>query len=308
MKKNILKFATLLLASAIFIGCLKDKGFDNQEYGIKDPSGNSLGISFPQAPSSPILGSLNSLTTEQTLSTDVNLESASFAATDVIVQIVSNPTLVASAGYNAIPSGGVIMPTSVTIKAGTRLVPVTLRIPNSSLLDATKIYAVGLSISSVSPSGYTIASNLKNIVMAFSIKNKYDGVYQLRGYHNRNIPDYTAPYNVKIHLVTTGPNSVVTFYPAPPGPNVNAHPINGSGGAYYGTFAPEFTFNTTTNACTAVQMWSGYAPLTMGLLGTTNRYVPGVGATPAMAYLAFNYNGNPLRSFFDTLTYIGPRP
>ena len=302
--KKIFVFASIILFTSTLVGCLKDKGYDNEEYGIQIK--DVIGISFPEAPNSPILTSINSQTTPQTVTTNVSLESAAAASGDITVQLVQNNTILAAAGYNALPGGTVIAPTSVVIKAGEKLAAVNVVIPNASLLDATKIYGIGLSIASVSPSGYTIATNMKDVVLAFSIKNKYDGVYQLKGYHNRDVPNYTAPYNVKIHMVTTGPNSVVTYYPTP-GPNLNAHPINGSGGAYYGSFAPEFTFNSTTNACIGVQMWSGYAPLTMGLLGTTNRYVPASGSSPAMMYLSFNYNNNPLRSFFDTLTYIGPR-
>ena len=41
--------------------------------------------------------------------------------------------------------------------------------------------------------------------MSIGLKNKYDGIYTLRGYHNR-VP-YTFPYEVEMHMVTYGPTS-----------------------------------------------------------------------------------------------------
>ena len=44
-----MKKITLLALAAITMvstGCLKDKGFENQEYGIKDPSSSPAGIGF----------------------------------------------------------------------------------------------------------------------------------------------------------------------------------------------------------------------------------------------------------------------
>lgn len=45
--KRIKSLSLLLVAIAIAgTGCLKDKGFDNHEYGINDPDGSPAGVGF----------------------------------------------------------------------------------------------------------------------------------------------------------------------------------------------------------------------------------------------------------------------
>lgn len=320
MKKNkIVIFALLLAFSSSLLSCLKDKGYDNQDYGIQ--AKEVVGVSFPESPKSPILTSLSSLTTEQTLSTNLILESDAVASTDVVVQLVNNPTLVASSGYTGVPSGGVIIQTSATIKAGSTIIPVVLRFPNSTLLDATKTYAVGLSISSVSPNGYTIASNMKDIVIAFSIRNKYDGIYTLKGqfFHPSAAPGYPTFTTPLIELQTTGPNTVKLFSRVP-GLVGFFHPwVGTTGGAFtaFGSQEPEFTVNPTTNVVTVQNSFPGAVTLyTMGKgfnnAGYNSRWVE----TSKTVFACFGYglsgggdfSATASRLFIDTLIRTGSRP
>lgn len=307
MKKNNFLYTFLLItAFATFSGCLKDKGYDNDEYGIqiKEVSG----VSFPESISSPVLASINSVNTAQTISTNVALEAEGLASSDVVVQVISSPTLVSNAGLTAIPAGSVILPASVTIKAGSKLATLNVTIPNSTLLDATKTYGIGISIASVSPSGYTIAKNMKDVVLGFAIKNKYDGVYNLKGVHNRS--PYIFPYDFKVEMRTTGASSVAMWLTSPY--EDYGHVIGTAPGvvSWYGnTLAPVFTFDPTSNNCTGIGLYTGSA-VTVAMVttgGIVNRFVPASGSTPAKMYLTWQYNGNDLRRFYDTLTYLGPR-
>jgi hypothetical protein len=106
---------------------------------------------------------------------------------------------------------------NLTVKAGQRIsAPLSINI-NTSLLDPSKKYGIGFTITSVSEQGVNIPANLKNVVFLFTIKNKYDGVYNFKGTYSHPADrdpawvrtQFTYPYDV--HLITTGPNSV-TFY------------------------------------------------------------------------------------------------
>jgi hypothetical protein len=318
--KKILSISLLLASMAIVgTGCLKDKGFDNYEYGINSPETGAKGVGLPLAIAPQVIG-IELKGTTQTISNILvaNFLSGSPVPNDTKVNLVLNPTLVGD--YNTANSASlVVLPpavyslptTTITIKAGQNLGKLDILLPNTLSLDATKTYALGFSISSVD-GGYTIASNLKNLLVIFNVKNKYDGLYQLRGYHNRPSPDYTLPYNVKVELRTSGPSSVVMWYPTP-GPNDYAHPINGSTGSYYGSLSPDFNFDPVTNLASTIQNYVPYGPTTPPL-----SYVTGPGIVnranfdpvtnkPTTITLLWRYNANDLRRFYDTLTYIGPR-
>ncbi|MBL7748997.1 MAG: hypothetical protein JNM19_16275, partial [Chitinophagaceae bacterium] len=48
--KRIINVAVLFaMMIVVFSGCLKDKGFDNYEYGINDPDTQPPGVGFPKA-------------------------------------------------------------------------------------------------------------------------------------------------------------------------------------------------------------------------------------------------------------------
>jgi hypothetical protein len=244
----------------------------------------------------------------------VNFNSGTAAASDLKVSLVVDNSIVAA--YNAANNENYVVfkPTlytipslTLTIPKGGRLAQVAINIPSTVPLSLDSSYAIGLRIAS-NDGGFQIAENLKNLLVVFNLKNKFDGIYRLKGYHNRDNPNYTIPYDVDIHMVTSGPNSVVFYYPNP-GPNDYAHPINGSTGSYYGSFAPNIGFAATTNAAghypalTCTEYFAGTLP--MNIIPTSNsRYEP---ATKKM-YINFRYNNNDLRQFFDTLTYKGPRP
>ena len=311
--KRILTFAVLFsVILTVGTGCLKDKGFEDHVYGINSPDTSPAGIGFPLAFNPNVIG-LELKGTQQTVAEIivVNLLSGNPAPNDIKVNIVANTTLVAD--YNTANGTSVVgLPTNlynlsanpIIIPKGQNLGKIVLNIPNALTLDASKTYGLGFSISSVD-AGYTIASNMKNIVVLFNIKNKYDGVYNLRGYHNRT--PFTFPFALDVHMITTGPNSVAMYLLAPFGDY--GQPIGVAPGVvnWYGpAVSPNFGFDPVTNAATTiVGMPANVVTLAYATdPGIVNKYDP---ATKKM-FLCFQYNGNPLRRFYDTLTYKSPRP
>lgn len=304
MKKYLLTFALggLLLTTGL-TSCLKDKGYDNGQFGVNGPA--SKAVSIPQATSSPIAFSIDAVATPQSIDAPtVNLETPSVASEDVTVTLVVDQSLLPN-GVVPLPGTAFNMTSlTLTIPAGERTATAKINVPNASTLNPNNKYGIGFKIASVSPAGYAIASNMKSVVITLSIKNKYDGVYNLRGYHNRDVPNYTIPYNVTVHMITTGPSSVVFYYPSP-GPNALAHPINGNAGQYYGDFAPNITFDPATDLAIGVNEYVTNTLVMNIVAGSNSRFEPG---PPKKMYLLFRYNNNDLRRFYDTLTYLGPRP
>lgn len=291
-------------------GCLKDKGFDDHTYGINSPETSPAGIGLPLAVSPQSYG-LDLTSNAQTVSDIIvaNLLAGKAASSDIKVNLVMKPSLIAD--YNtANGTSALELPSSlysvsamtITIKAGKTLGDVKINIPSTLTLNANNTYALGFSVSSVD-AGYTIASNMKDLLILFNIKNKYDGIYNLRGYHNRT--PYTFPFNINVHMITTGPNSVALYYP-PFGDY--GQPIGTAPGtvSWYGpAVSPNFGFDLTTNKAITISGMPGtgvtYSYATDP--GINNYYDP---ATKKM-YLCWQYNGNPLRRFYDTLTFISKR-
>lgn len=310
MKKILSIFILFALIVTANTGCLKDKGFDDHTYGINSPETSPKGVGLPLAASPQSYG-LDLTSNAQTVSDILvaNILAGNAPSADVKVNLVLKPSLIASYntanGTSAIEFPATLYSLSsstITISAGKTLGDVKINIPSTLTLDANKTYALGFSISSVD-NGYIIASNLKDLLILFNIKNKYDGIYNLRGYHNRT--PYTFPFNINVHMITTGPNSVALYYP-PFGDY--GQPIGTAPGtvSWYGAaVSPNFGFDLTTNLATTITGMPGSA-VTYSYAtdpGIVNKYDP---ATKKM-YLCWQYNGNPLRRFYDTLSFISKR-
>ncbi|MCX6318549.1 MAG: DUF1735 domain-containing protein [Bacteroidetes bacterium] len=309
MKRIILSSLFIAGVAVAFTGCLKDKGFENNEYGIYNPESQPPGVGFPYGSKSKTDYGLDVSASAQTVPgiVYVNLESATAAKADVNVTMVNNTTALLAA-YNLANSTSILplptalysVPLSLKILSGGRNVETEITISNTTGLDPNKSYAIGLTITAVD-GGYKIAENLKNLLIVFSVKNRYDGKYNLRGYHNRT--GFTNPYNETVEMETTGPNSVTMKWPK----NTNqlySHPLNG-GITYYGSFTTNFYFDLSTNLMTAWDLTPWPTTVTPTVTpGTNSRYDP---ATKTI-YANYYYNGNPgARQFWDTLKYIGPR-
>jgi hypothetical protein len=316
-----MKKMTIIFTVAAFLvagtGCLKDKGFEDKKYGIDIRE--VKGIAFPQAPSSPVLGSINSQTTPSIVQGPyITLEQEGSAAGNVTATIVQDNTLVTAAGYTPLPAGSfTLSTTSVVIPAGAKSSDeLKITIPNSTVLDPTKTYGIGLTISAVDQ-GYVIASNSKSIVIGFTIKNKYDGVYKLKvkttGWASFGIADgVSGTYPDDFDIITVAENSVSSFSNYR-GDNLLPAFAGGAGTlggpTAFGATTPLFVFNNATNELIDVRNTTpddgrGRA-LSMNPAVTTSRYDP---ATKTIyASFIMKQNGRPNQIFYDTLTYIKAR-
>ncbi len=319
MKKILSSLTAFAAVTLLFTSCLKDKGFENGTYGINDPDSQPAGVGFPRAQAAKYTIGIDLSAVAQVVNgvVYVNLESGSPAPNDIVITLALNPNL--RTAYNTANNTNILalspslfsVGLTVTIPAGQRNAQIPINFPNTSSLDPNQSYGFGISIVSVT-GGYVIASNLDDLFIEVSLKNKYDGVYELKGYHNR--APYTFPFTTEVEMWTTGPSSVAMFWPdggdfgQPIGIGVGA--VNWYGPAV----SPNFNFNPATDLCTGVTgMPANAVALDMVTMDATadanpdgpivNRYEVG----PKKMYLVFQYNGNNLRRFYDTLTYKGPR-
>ena len=304
MKKILsLVLATIVLAGT---GCLKDKGFEANKYGINDPDNSAKGVGFPLGANASNSRAVEISTTEQTFDVTINLESGVAADQDVHVQVVSNPGVISTFNASTVPAGTIVaVPASlfnfsaaVTISKGSRFATFKVKVPNTTTLNPNITYGIGLSLASVD-GGYLLAQNLKNVLFVISVKNKYDGKYSEKGYFNH--PSYANPFTLSVQLWTTGPNSVVLYYP--PFDEFD-RPFNVGGGSInrFADIAPVFTIDPTTNKVTVVNYFSTGSALTLDP-AYNSRYDP---ATKTI-YAKYGYNAARTRDWTDTLTFTGPR-
>ena len=325
MKKIILASAFITALSLAFTGCLKDKGFENQKYGINDPDTQPPGVGFAFGSKSKNDVGLDVTTVIQTINdlVYINLEAGKPAASDIKITL-SNTTATLLAAYNtangtsiqALPLALYNVATTLIIPAGGRNVQVPLNITNTTSLDPNVQYAIGLTITAVD-GGYTIASNLKNLFIVFGVKNAYDGKYSLRGqFHHPVGANPPANFTTTVEMRTTGPNTVKMYWPTIA---AYASPIifGGSLNAF-GSQEPEFTVNTTTNAVTVQNVAVGAVTFyAMGRgfdnAGYNHRWNPANKTFYACwgynlgAGGAFGGNGSSSRMWIDTLIRTGPR-
>ena len=188
------------------------------------------------------------------------------------------------------------------IKKGTSQTTVQATVKISADFDYNKAYGLPIKITAVS-SGI-ISGNYGVSVYSFGVRNKYDGVYKLRGYHTR-VP-FNFPYtNITMEMRTLGANAVGFYWPDA---GSFGHPIGigpGSLSWYGGVVSPVVVFDIATNLVTNVfNQGAGGPPISI--------YTgPGSGqgrqAADKTMYIYFRYNASDARGFLDTLTYVRPR-
>jgi hypothetical protein len=182
---------------------------------------------------------------------------------------------------------------------------------NTDLLDPTKKYGIGFKITDI-PSGIQLSSNLNSVVFAFTIKNKYDGIYQIRC-HMMHPPDRSPDwvrtpftYGYDIHLITTGPNSVKFFNTAF---GAGFHPLQTPGASGFGQTEPSLTFDA---AGKLISVSNTFSPVTNGrafeinTAVTTSKY--DAASKKVFAAFIMTQTGFQPMPIFDTLTFLKTRP
>lgn len=300
------KLSSLLLATLMIAitGCLKDKDFENQKYGIQIKEVKA--VAFPQAPKSPVIMGITGQADPLTVAGPfITIEGTGAAPADIKMGLEFSDAAVTAKGLTPLPAGtyslNTMNPTIPKDSTYTRELKITVL--NSNTLDPNVKYGIGIVIKTADQ-GYNIPSNSGTVIIGFAIKNKYDGIYTLNGYHNRT--PYTFPYETVVHMITNGPNEVYFYWPEV---KSIGHPIGVGVGAtsWYGDgIAPSIIFDPVTNLVTSVYNQTPGTAITM-FTGAGSRISKFDPVTHGIT-VDWNYSGNALRAFFDDLTYIGPRP
>lgn len=314
MKKSSIFFTALLVTAALSLtSCLNDL-----EDFMGDFSGSPAIAELSESPSpatGTVIREIIDPTKPLVVKVRVNIAAANPLDLATTVTLAIDNAMIAA--YNteykltgsaaALPLPAESMTISgydVTIPAGQNETDWTISIDASKVPDiVTKVYLIPIKIVSAT-NDVVISGNFGKQFMRVMSRNKYDGLYLLKGMHNRT--PYNFPYETEMQLRTSGSVAVAFWWP-----DVSnfGHPIgtDAEGGmSWYGTaIAPVIEFDPVTNLITNVFNAGGTTVITLytGDGANSNMYDP---ATKTI-YVSWNYNNNPLRAFFDTLTFIGPR-
>lgn len=267
-KISILAFSALTLA---LTSCLKDKDYDNRKIQAIHADGNTpkfVEIGLTSSDNTNVLGiSLDLLTHDTTFNLiPVVLTGNEVAQQDVHVTLVKDDALVtdyntengtdlqipAAGQYTILNPGGV-----VTIPKGSRVGYLQVKLTPSNFLGAT--YALGYRISAIDNPAYTISGNLSTGILAFGIKNAYEGNYRSTGYFShptspraiaRNKYLYTVDANtIEMELGDLGSATTVDIYIDP-----TTHATTATGGpgapAGVGNISGDATYNNTYDPAT----------------------------------------------------------
>ncbi len=316
--KVFLLFLSFIILA--FTSCLKDRNITDQVYGDYGMDKGKF-VEFNEAPL--VNMAVDAMNKDTTFGfATIRLNSNEPASQDIQITLaLDQPTLTkyndekrAEAEANEEHYEDYVIPASskykfenltVTIPKGEREATLNITLNPNNYLDAK--YAIPLKIVSSSVPEYLLTANYNSLLTTIAIKNKYDGVYKLTGYHNR-VP-YNFPYETTVHLITLDANSVAVFWPDA---DDFGHPIgvgpNNALSWYGNTMVPAFVLDLTTNNVTSAYNYAGGTVVSLYTSSTgpgamENKYDP---ATKTLK-VSWNYANNPMRAFFDTYEYIGPR-
>lgn len=241
--------------------------------------------------------------------TEVRFMIRSFVESNATVRVIVNPGVVYDyndangTNFAAVPESAFGLENNeFTLTPGERSQPLRIRLRPSDIANGQN--AIGLSIAEVV--GGEVSRIAGTLVVAVSVKNKYDGVYHLKGHFTRtDLPAYNGPFETEVHMITTGPNSVAMYWPEF-GDYYQPFANNGALTAF-SNVAPEVFFDAN-DMVTSLNNITGdpaAGPFMTVVPGSNSRYEE---SDPPVIYLKYYYNTVPTnRIFADTLTYIGAR-
>jgi hypothetical protein len=271
MKK--ISFALLTILAVSFSSCLKDKGFENQEYGIKDPGNASApGVGFNLLGTSGYVRNVGLDFSDNPVSIDVSNLTVSYLlgttpTKDVHFTIALDPTIVAD--YNTAngtslvdvdPATFNIASTDVFVPAGQKNAFINVTFPRTSVLDPNTTYGLAFRIVSAE-AGYQVAANMNKMLLIINVKNKYDGIY-LASASNCTFSDasnatFSGRYPLTYYLITSGPASV-NFCLKINGEIFPGYLFNAGGsGSYFGRFGVQCFFDPATDNVSEVRNYYG---------------------------------------------------
>lgn len=268
MNKFLIKHKSVAVLGIIilsFTSCLKDKGFENGTYGLNGIAQDEF-VSIGTAARNPNALALESKNAEQNVELfKVTYDYVNPAKEPIIVSFAKDDAAVTAADPNL-----VILPANVysivsnnlTIEAGKRVSTASFVIKiNTATLNPMKAYGVAFTISSISKSTAKVSSNLKTAVYKITLKNKYDGFYEVTGtMTDFTLATLTGLYPHTVNLYTSGPDQNdygQTMYNFGAGyPRGEIHLIkSGANVSGYGSFAPVFKFDASDKVIAVTNYW-----------------------------------------------------
>lgn len=307
------KISFILLAFTVVLatGCLKDKGFDNQEYGIKDPSGTSTpgvgfnlkgGAGYIRTIGLDVTGNAQAIAPENYT---IGYYAGTKAPKDIHVSIALDPSIIDD--YNTAngttvqeldPSVYTIASQDLVISAGAQNTAINMTVNSTLTLDPSTTYAIAFRIVNAD-NGIQIASNMDKQLLIFNIKNQYDGRYELTF---TNVHPTLNPTGlgstVEVEMWTSGPNSVKIYWE---GGFYNPAILNGALNAF-ASQEPEYTIDPVTNAVTVQNSFAGAATFYTMFSGYNSFYDPATRVIDTK----WGYS-NFTRIWTQNFTYLGPR-
>lgn len=305
---------SVLAVATLFSSCLKDDtryvNFAASPPLVELPAATGVaGTGMFQSNSYAITSTPTPLNVQVNVAAPKPLSSALTVKLSVDQAALTTYNTANGTNYILLPAADYSSSLSVTIPANQNSANVVVNI-NTSLIDPSQSYVLPLTITD---GGGQQISNYKTLLYNIQVKNKYDGVYVVTGTMvDATNAALTANYPRTVNLITQGASTVAYF---DTGIGNYAHSILSSGTAsYYGSYAPVFNFDPTTNKVTAVTNYYGQPAANgrsavLDATGTVNAVVgtPGtVGSVIKVKYILVMAGVN--RTTFDeTLTYTGSR-
>ena len=320
IKLNNVLTRIILFSGILFLGsCLKDDAVENHERGVTGTEGQEW-VSIPKASKTNTVNvfGIESVDRVQELSLfEVAYDYVNPAKTEIAVTLQVDNALVT----NVDPSV-VILPTSVyTIPSLTVKIPAGGRLSesfklkvNTFTLDPTEVYGIGLKIASVNPATAQIAKSLNSIVLNFTVKNKWDGEYEVTGTMvDASSSALTGYFPMTYHLITSGALTADGFDPVV-WEDYFVPIKSGTAVSGYGSFSPVFRFDQNNNIVAVTNIYG--QPAGNGRYAQldptgVNKYDPAT-KTIKVKFFMFQPTVIPLpdpRVRFDwTMVYKKPRP
>lgn len=302
--KTLLGIASL--TALLFQSCKKDEVFGDIDENTKRPV-----VEFTDGRTG---GNVNMEYSDQIVEfdlTELRFMTRSYITSNATVKLIDMPGAVYD--YNDVngtslqavsPANYALVPgNEITLTPDQRKLMLRVKLRPSQI--ASGSWAIGLAIASIN--GAEISGIKPAVVVRVAVKNKYDGIYHLRGHFTRtDNPAYNGPFETEVHMITTGPSSVVMYWPLA---DDYGQPFSNAGSlSYFINVAPEVFFNANDQV-TSLTNYTGdpaTGPFMTPFPGADSRYDES-GADPTI-YLKYYYNPDPTnRILADTLTYIGPR-
>ena len=321
MKKHTYRLVIVIILSLSLSSCLKDELADNNQTGVYID--NTIKTAFLLGPStgSKIINlQYSSSDTSFGLAT-IRVAADKPVSTEVKVVVTQNPSLIdayntSNGTHYATPAAGLysIPSLTVTIPAGKTDGDLTIKLKSADIASGEN--AFGFTIVSVSDPAVKISGNFKNQVIILGVKNKFDGVYDLRiktsGWGGFGIADNeTADWPAQgIFMITSGANSVKLFDNNAYGTYIQPAFTTTLEQTGFGATQPKFIFDVVTNKL--IDVVNDNPPgdsrnrqFMINTAVTNSRYDPD--SKKIFAAYVMTQSGRPNQFIYDTLSNQSPR-